>query len=190
MLSEKQKATLKAQHGAPAGQLMAAAPKHPNRLPGEKEMIQDDIKCIAGSPFGGTPEGRKIVDLLHRFEASDDIAYGDTEGHRGEYYGTGITVNKEYYGNACKTILELVHEASHATWRAKHPIGKGKRESLDEATDNELFTQENQLAIYKWLKEVKHLCTSDPVMEMRLQRQAAGTLRPVIEANEREQRGL
>ncbi len=168
--------------------VMGATPKKPERLEGEKAMIQYDIELIAGSPFGLTPEGRKIVKVLHDLDARDGIAYGETGGARGDFYGTGITVNKDYHGNACQTILELVHEASHATWRAKHPLVKGKPESLKEATDNELFAQENELKIYTWLKDKQHLIVSDPEMEQRLKRQADGTLRSVIEAHEREER--
>jgi hypothetical protein len=168
--------------------VMGAAPKKPKRLPGEKSMLADDIDRIAVSPFGRTATGEKVVRLLRRLDAQDGIVYGETDGDaRGEFYGTGITVRKDYYGNACKTILELVHEASHMLWRAEHPIRKGKMESVQEATDNELYVQENQLAIYTWLKDELGW-PPDPDMDLRQKRQAKGTLRSTIEANIRAER--
>jgi hypothetical protein len=168
--------------------VIGAAPNKQRRSPVEKAMLGDDIERIARSPFGRTPEGRDIVELLRNLDAHERIAYGETGGARGDFYGTGITVNKDYYGNMCKTILEMVHEASHAMWRAKHPIRKGKVESVKEAADNELYAQENQLQIYTWLKDAQRLCNPDPEMELRLERQARGTLRSVIEENVMKER--
>src|SRR5205085_1830172 len=94
----------------PKAAVKSATPKMPERLPGEKAMLWDYIDRISKSPFGHSPNGRTIVHLLRRLDAQDGIAYGETGDDRGWFYGTGITVNKDYYANVCKTILELVHE--------------------------------------------------------------------------------
>lgn len=164
--------------------------KRSTRPDGEKGMIEYDIDCITASPFGGTPNGRQIVKLLRQWNGRDLITYGDTEGNRGLYYGaSGIVVNREYNGKICQTILELVHEASHATWRKQHPLSQDKRESPEDATNNELFAQLNELVIYVWLRDTKKLCSPEAEMDLREQRQKDGTLRSVVETHEREQRG-
>jgi hypothetical protein len=173
--------------------VMGAAPEHHKNLDLEKvqaeqAMIGYDIDCIADSPLGSTPDGRRIVDLLRRLHAAGAIAYGETDDDRGHFYGTGITVNKDFSGNLCKTIPTLVHEASHATWRARNPILKGHKESLKASVDNELYAEENELAIYKWLKDEKKLCSGDPELDLRLDRQKQGSLKSVIEEHEKENR--
>jgi hypothetical protein len=40
-------------------------------------------------------------------------------------------VNKDYSASMCQTILELLHEVSHAVCRDGHAIGKGKTESME-----------------------------------------------------------
>lgn len=167
----------------------APAPK-PARLEGEKAMIAYDIDIIADSPFGRTSDGKQVVRLLRQLDAHDNIAYGETHGDpppRGEWDGKSITVHKDFYANACKTIVELVHEASHAIWRGRHPIGKGKKESTEEGAENEYQSVKNQLAIYKWLRDVRHF-PSDAELERRLQQEEAGTLRSAIGENERASR--
>jgi hypothetical protein len=166
--------------------VLGATPNDPDGEAAERAMIEYDIDLIAKSSFGRTAEGKKIVAVLRRFDTNHTIAYGDTEGARGNFYGTGITVNKDLSGNVGETILELVHEASHATWRARHPLGKGHDETIDEATDNELFAQENELKIYQWLKLKQQF--SDAQMEARLERQAKGTLRSGILEHEKAER--
>ena len=151
----------------------------------EQGMIEYDIDLIAGSKFASSPEGEKIVQLLRRFSDKKLIAYGNTGTARGEFYGTGITIKKDYSGNVGNTILELVHEAAHATWRASHPLN-GKGEPLEHAVSNELFAQEQELIIYRWLKDRQGF--SDYLMDLRLERQARGTLKLTIAEREMDQR--
>ncbi len=164
------------------------------RMPGEKEMFAEDIKTIARSPFGLTKNGKEIVSLLQELQKSDKIVYGETHGDpppRGEWDGTSITVNKDFYANGCKTTVELVHEASHAAWRRHHRLGTGKPESTEAGAENEYYSVKNQLAIYKWLRDVKH-CPSDAELERRLEQEESGTLKSAIEGREttdRERQG-
>src|SRR5258705_11269784 len=158
------------------------APDDPEKA-AEQGMIEYDIGLIANSKFAGTPDGEKIVKLLREFCSKNLIAYGDTGTARGEFYGTGITIKKEYSGNVGNTILELVHEAAHATWRASHPLN-GKGEPLDHAVSNELFAQEQELIIYQWLKDRQGF--SDFLMDLRPERQARGTLKFTIAETEME----
>jgi hypothetical protein len=165
---------------------VATGPK--TRLDGEKAMIGDHIDRIAKSRLGKTPEGQKIVEHLRRLDARDSVAYGETDGDRGHFYGTGITVNKDFYQDVCKTMATLVHEGSHSTWRAEHPPKEGEVESLKQAVDNEFRAQQSELAIYQWLKDDKKMCGPDSVLELRLERLKRGTLRSVIEQREIENR--
>jgi len=160
----------------------------PEGMAGERAMFTADIEIIAHSPLGKTPAGQKIVSMLRRYAEQNNITYGETQGDRAAV-DSQITVNKDYYGNLCKTVTALVHEASHAVWRAAHPIRKGHPESLGEAVDNELYAETNELIIYQWLKDVKKLCQPDPELDLRLDRKARGTLRSTIDARERENRG-
>lgn len=162
--------------------------EEPDPAEAEKAMIEYDIKRIADSPFGQTAEGKKIVSVLNSFDAQNRITYGETDDARGDFLGTEIRVSREYSGKMGETILELVHEASHATWRAGHRLGKGKKESLEDAVKNELFAQQNELIIYKWLKT--QISFSDSDMELRLRRQAAGSLKSAIEEKEKRARGI
>ncbi|MEY2429841.1 MAG: hypothetical protein QOJ40_2726 [Verrucomicrobiota bacterium] len=161
-------------------------PHEPDPAAEEKAIIKADISLIGSSPFGHTPEGKTIVKLLEGFAAQNRIQYGDTEGDRGHFEGD-IKINKDYSGKFGETILELVHEGSHATWRDQHPLGKGG-ETLEDAVNNELFAQQNELKIYKWVKT--QIPFSDEDMEVRLRRQAAGKLKEAIEEKEKKDRGI
>jgi len=166
-----------------------AAPKQ-ERLPGEKAMFAEDIDTIAKSPFGLTKDGREIVSLLRGLQKSDKIVYGPTHGDpppRGEWDGTSITVHQDFYTNGCKTTVELVHEASHAIWRGRHRLGKDKPESAEKGAENEYYAVKNQLAIYKWLRDVRH-CASDAELERRLEQEEGDTLKSAIEERERTSR--
>jgi hypothetical protein len=169
----------------------AAAPverEEPDDEAEEQAIIKADIGLIGSSPFGQTPDGKTIVKLLKGFAAQNRITYGETGDARGDFLGTEITIGRQYARKMGPTILELVHEGSHATWRARHPLGEGKEESLDDAVNNELFAQTNELIIYKWVKT--QLNFSDDDMEVRLRRQAAGKLKEAIEENEKKDRGI
>lgn len=164
----------------------------PNESPAEKErkelertdrlMFQEDIKLIGNSPFGKTKEGGQIVAMLRELMDSRRIVYGPTiEGDRGAWDGTTITVDQDARGKSFQTALELVHEGAHALWRKNHPRGKGARESLDVIVNEELHARELQLKFYEYLRDSKG-CPTDSILEMRLQRQANGTLRRTIAA--------
>ncbi len=150
----------------------------------DNALIGYDIEVIGKSKFGRTGEGQGIVVLLNRLYQNGNIAYGDTseDDGRGYWDGNSITVNEDFRGNLCSTSATLVHEASHAMWRKKHPKpnGKDKSKLFKDAVEDELYAQENELVIYTWLKDSKG-CPSDLVLETRLQRKKSGTLKSVIE---------
>ncbi|MGB7219423.1 MAG: hypothetical protein WBD07_11510 [Vicinamibacterales bacterium] len=153
-------------------------------------MFAEDIDTIAKSPFGLTKAGKEIVNLLRGLQKSDKIVYGPTHGDpppRGEWDGTTITVNEDFYSNGCKTTVELVHEASHAIWRGRHRLGKGKTESAEEGAENEYSSVKHQLDIYKWLRDVRH-CPADFELERRLDQEENGALKSAIEERERTSR--
>src|SRR5207253_2000008 len=110
------------------------------------------------------------------------VQYGPTlDGSRGDWDGTTIRVNQDYRGNAHRTIPELVHEATHALWRKNHKTKiKDANDKWKADIDDELHARENQLLMYKYLRDTLGWPT-DSIMEMRLERQDNGTLRQTIE---------
>ena len=142
-------------------------------------MMHADILAIANSGFGRTREGRAIVSALQVLNNSGKIEYAETFGEgRGDWDGETLRVNENYRGKMYPTILELVHEASHALWRKDHPKKANDRERREDDIADELHAEENQLIVYKFLKQTKGY--EDQEMEQRLQRQAGGTLRQTI----------
>ena len=168
---------------------MGATPKDPKKAAQDEEdkaLIGYDIQVIGSSQFGKTREGKEIVVLLNRLHRNGNIVYGDTseDDGRGSWDGQNIMVNGDFRANLCSTSATLVHEASHALWRKKHPKpdGKDKAKLFTDAVEDELHAQENELVIYTWLKDNKG-CSDDLVLETRVKRQKNGTLRSVIEDN-------
>ncbi|MDB5799687.1 MAG: hypothetical protein JWL63_626 [Rhodocyclales bacterium] len=144
-------------------------------------MIDYDIGIIADSPFGKTAEGKDIVKLLRALNSNGKIVYAATvEDGRGDWDGEIIRVSENYRGKMFPTVIELVHEGTHALWRKKHPFRKGSKPNREQNIADELHAQENQLLMYKYLKEKKG-CPDDSELELRLQRQANGELRKTIE---------
>jgi hypothetical protein len=168
---------------------MGDAAQKPESMPGERAMFKADIEYIAASPLGKTADGQKIVTILRKFAGRNAITYGETQDDRA-FVDSEITINKNYYGNICKTVTALVHEGSHLAWRAGHPVSAKRPETIGDAVDNEYYAQKNELAMYKWLRDVKKMCTADPELETRLSREDRGVLKSVIEARERENRGI
>jgi hypothetical protein len=144
-------------------------------------MISYDIGIIADSPFGKTAEGKEIVKLLRALNSQGQIIYAATvEDGRGDWDGETIRVSENYRGKMFPTVIELVHEGTHALWRKKHPFKKGSKANREQSIADELHAQENQLLMYKYLKDKKG-CPDDAELELRLQRQASGELRKTIE---------
>jgi hypothetical protein len=145
-------------------------------------MFTYDIDIIAKSPFGTSAEGKEMAQLLNVLNHSGNVVYGETldEG-RGDWDGATIVVNQNFRGKFFPTVLELVHEGSHAVWRKHHPTkAKSGKDAPEDNVTEELHAQENQLLFYKYLKKAKG-CPDDPELELRLERQARGTLRQFIE---------
>lgn len=146
-----------------------------------KAMFGYDIDIIAKSPFGRTREGKEIVTLLRSLNERGDIEYGkNLDGSRGDWDGKTIRVSEDFRGIAFRTITELVHEASHALWRKNHAVSTDAVERRKNDVDDELHARENQLVIYKYLKETKQW-PEDIELERRLKQQADGTLRQSVE---------
>jgi hypothetical protein len=166
---------------------MGAVPKDPSQAAQDEEdkaLIGYDIQVIGSSQFGKTREGQDIVVILTRLHRNGNIAYGDTSADdgRGSWDGQIITVSQDFRQNLCSTSATLVHEASHALWRKKHPKpdGKDKSKLFNDAVEDELHAQENELTIYTWLKNNKG-CSADFLLDTRLERKKKGILRSVIE---------
>lgn len=164
--------------------VMGAAPREKkvdNEAQEARKLFAHDIDVIAGSPFGRTKEGQEIVQLLRSLNAGGDIAYGGTlDDSRGDWDGKTIRVNESARGQMFRTISELVHEASHALWRKVRRKRNDAKERLEDDVADELHARENQLIIYKYLKEAKG-CPEDWELELRLSRQANGTLKATIQ---------
>jgi hypothetical protein len=144
-------------------------------------MIDYDIAALAESPFGKSSEGRAIVKLLRSQNRGGNVVYGKIENEsRGDWDGHTIRVNEDSRGKVFRTILELVHEASHALWRKNHAVQKNDKKRRADDVADELHAQENQLLVYRYLKEKKG-CPEDAELEARLARQAKGTLQRSIE---------
>lgn len=144
-------------------------------------MIDYDIGLIAKSPFGKTKEGGRMVQLLRELNRRGDVLYGETfDDSRGDWDGKTIRINENARGKMYPTVLELVHEASHALWRKRHPAGKVAADVQKQNVDDELHAQENQLDVYVYLRD-KLGCPKDLELELRLERRANGELRKAIE---------
>jgi len=146
-----------------------------------KAMLDYDIAAIADSPFGKTPVGANIVELLRTVHKRGGVVYGETlnEG-RGETDGHTITVNESFRGKFFPTVLELVHEGAHLLWRRNHPKGTNAKEKREDFIADELQSREKQLLFYEYLKAKKG-CPDDSALEKRLTRRNNGTLRQAIE---------
>lgn len=148
----------------------------------DRELFKANIDLIARSKFGKTKHGVPIVKILREMLPRGRIVYGPTiDGDRGGWDGATIIINEETRGQGFPTALELVHEGAHALWRKNHPRGKGPPETLEVIVDEELLARELQLEFYRELK-ADFGCPADAILEIRLQRQKAGTLRQSIAA--------
>ena len=169
--------------------VMGASPQDKlskNDLRTMQAMFGVNIDKIASSPFGSTPEGKKIVGLLRRLNDGGNIVYGgNLHNTRGDWDGKVIRIDEAYRSSSYRTITELVHEATHALWRKTHPLSKsGTTASANDDIDDELHARENQLIMYQYLRDQGG--PEDAELEIRLQRQRAGTLRQSIAAAREE----
>jgi len=129
-----------------------------------------DIVLIAESPFGKSPDGQKIVKELRAYLASGNIVYGGTiDDGRADWDGQTIRLNDSYRGKTLQTIVELVHEGSHVTWRKAHPRPTDPEALKKDDVDDEKLARKNQLAVYRYYRETMSL-PPDGELEGRLQR--------------------
>ena len=118
------------------------------------------------------------MDAYERREKNyrDGIRYGKVEGARAEWHGTGITIREDFCGDIEGTILELVHEASHAHYAQVSPLQDHSMESIiQNETDSEYYSVINQIDVYLWLKERNPQYTDD-FMERRIKLNEMGLL--------------
>ncbi len=170
--------------GAPragtAARPIAEDPSLVNQRSSDWAMIEGDIQQLATFPFAHTPPGREIVQKLRRLQRASKIAYADTVDARGDWDGTTIRVHERFRGLMRPTILELVHEASHAVWRDHHPFKQDERARRKDDIDDEFLAERNQLAVYSYFRKMHPDWPPDIDMESRL-RQDDQTLRSNIE---------
>ncbi len=146
-----------------------------------RAMMEYDIKVIAESGLAQTEAGKQIVKLLRTLNERKGISYGGTiEGSRADWDGQTIRISDDYRGRMMPTIIELVHEASHALWRRKHPRPAAADARRADDVADELLARENQLRIYVYLRD-KRGFPEDELMERRLRLQAAGKLAQAVE---------
>lgn len=125
---------------------------------------------IAASPFGRSPDGAKVVKSLREKLASGDVLYGGTiEGSRTDYDGKTIRLEDNYRGKALQSIVELVHEGSHVTWRQAHEKPKDPAEAKKDDEADEALARKNQLSVYAYLP-ARHGWPADEEIEVRLRR--------------------
>ena len=140
------------------------------QLAEDETLFRVNVDLIAGSPFGKSPEGMKVVQALRRYLGSRNVLYGGTlDDGRADWDGTTIRLNDNYRAKAVQTIVELVHEGSHVAWRSKHPKPTDPEAARKDDVADESLARKNQLAVYTWLRATKHL-PADEELERRLQR--------------------
>jgi hypothetical protein len=140
------------------------------QLESDESDLGADIVLIAESPFGKLPEGQNIVKELRAYLAGKNIVYGGTiEGSRADWDGTKIYLDDNYRGKVLQTIVELVHEGSHVTWRAAHPRPTDPEAAKKDDVDDEKLARKNQLAVYGYFRTTMRL-PPDGELEGRLKR--------------------
>jgi hypothetical protein len=140
------------------------------QLAEDETLFRVNVDLIAGSPFGRSPEGMKVVQALRRYLGSKNVLYGGTlDDGRADWDGQTIRVNDNYRAKAVQTIVELVHEGSHVAWRSKHQKPTDRDAARKDDEDDEALARKNQLAVYTWLRATMHL-PADEELERRLQR--------------------
>jgi len=180
-----------ASHGKASGRRRALP--RPRRCDGPG-TIKKGIRVLRDeSPFAEHDYGREILDLLDAYERREKnyregISYGKVEGARAEWHGTGITIREDFCGDVEGTILELVHEASHAHYDQVSPLQDHSMESIiQNETDSEYYSVINQIDVYLWLKERNPQYTDD-FMERRIKLNEMGLLRKMLEDIMRRER--
>ena len=156
------------------GQALKSLSPEEQKVEDARVFFEDDIDTIRKSDFGATADGQAIISLLKQYLKKKKIVFAPLDT-RGAWDQAQIMVNEDYYWNAYKTIVELVHEASHAIWRSRNPISTSHPETTEEGAKNEYFCVKNQLAIYKWLLK-KRKCAHDEILDRRLKQEEDGTL--------------
>ena len=143
-----------------------------DRLDEEKSdtaiFMSVSIEEISRSPPGRTKEGQSIVALLRALNKDRKILYADTGSARGDWDGTWIRVNERYRNRIGPTMVELFHEGTHALWRARHPIRKGKTVDREADVRDEIHAQRNQLLMFAFVK--KAWTCMDAELERRQER--------------------
>ncbi len=140
------------------------------QLADDETLFRVNVDLIAGSPFGKSPEGMKVVQALRRYLGSRNVLYGGTiNENRGDWDGVTIRLNDNYRAKAVQTIVELVHEASHVVWRSKHAKATDPEAARKDDEADEARARENQLAVYTWIRSTMRL-PADGELERRLQR--------------------
>ncbi|MRR11206.1 hypothetical protein EG835_01660 [bacterium] len=140
------------------------------QLADDETLFRVNVDLIAGSPFGKSPEGVKVVQALRRYLGSRNILYGGTiDDGRADWDGETIRLNDTYRAKAVQTIVELVHEGSHVVWRSRHPKPRNAEDARTDDEADEALARKNQLAVYTWLRATKGL-PADEELERRLRR--------------------
>lgn len=138
----------------------------------DEETIDQAIENIKASPFGQTPEGRRVIAKIEQLRREGKIRFADLgPSIRGQSGSDGITANTTYNRDPQGTASELVHEATHQLDDDDYPGKTGN--SIDE----EERTNTNQLDLYESQRRGGY---RDPDLELRRADRLNGRLRDNI----------
>ena len=144
-------------------------------FPNADILLIDAIQTIAQSPFGRKHKGHKIVRALEICRSNKKISFEEmTDGSRGAEVLGEISISADFYQKKPGTILELVHEGTHALhFFHNNPdfrydrLERAKPESTHDNAADEAEARANQLEIYLWL-QTQFQGYTDAEMEQRL----------------------
>jgi hypothetical protein len=143
-----------------------------------QSMFEYDIGEIEKAKIPEMKDKAEIVAVLRALNRELKIQYGDTlEDSRGDWDGSIVYISSNYEAKLYPTMIELVHEGSHALTTQRDARKGAKKPS---AAAEELQSQVNQLLMYSYLKKTRNYDDQD--MERRLKDLASGKLQKDIEA--------
>jgi hypothetical protein len=162
--------------------VMGAAPgseEEKQRKSDQQAMFTYDIDEIEKARIPDLKDKAAIVAELRSLNENFLIQYGETlNDSRGDWDGSIIRINENYDGKIYPTMIELVHEGTHAL-TTKQNSGKGGKAKKTSNAEEELQSQKNQLLMYVYLRDTKKY--EDPEMDQRLQNLSNGTLKKNLE---------
>jgi len=145
----------------------------------EQAMFDYDIDQIEKADIPGFKNKGLIIAQLRSLNRDFKIQYGgNLETSRGDWDGSTIRISDNYRGKSYPTMIELVHEGTHALTTKQKSTRAGNAKTMSNS-DEELQSQQNQLLMYAYLRDSKGY--EDETMEQRLRDLNSGKLKRDIE---------